>query len=207
MTSPEQPSERERLARVYAEMPDAELEDLAARAFTLTDIAKTALRNEIAGRGMAVTINELAATPSPDPTLVTIRRFRDLPDALLAKSVLESAEIECFLADDIIIRMNWLWSYAMGEIKVRVRDTDAESSDELLKANQEPPALIDFGGTTEYAQPRCPNCTSFDIFHDELTRAAYATLVASLFIIQLLWYPRRRYGWTCHTCGHRWPHD
>ncbi len=128
------------------------------------------------------------------PRLITIRRFRDLPDALLAKSVLESADIQCFLADDNIIRMDWLWSYAVGEIKVRVRDNDAKLSDELLKANQNPPAFIDFGGIQEYAQPACPNCGSFDIFHDELTRAAYAALIMSLLIIQLLWYPRRRKG-------------
>src|SRR5690348_15453812 len=119
---------------------------------------------------------------SPDPSrpftdypkLVTIRRFRAVPDSLLAQSVLESAEIECFLADDVIIRMNGSRSYAVGVIGVRVRDTDAESSNEVVKDNQAPPALIDFGGITEYAQPRCPNCASLDIFLDELTRAAYA---------------------------------
>jgi hypothetical protein len=146
----------------------------------------------------------MPSDPVRDPKLVTIRRFRDLPDALLAKSVLESAEVECFLADDIIIRMNWLWSYAVGEIKVRVRDTDAASSDDILKLNENPPEFIDFGGIGEYVQERCPNCRSFDVHHNELTRAAYATLIFSLFFIQLLWYPLRRCGWTCHACGHRW---
>ncbi|HEY6466031.1 MAG TPA: hypothetical protein VIY69_08575 [Candidatus Acidoferrales bacterium] len=146
----------------------------------------------------------MSSGPIRDPRLVTIRRFRDLPDALLAKSVLESAEIECFLADDIIIRMDWFWSYAVGEVKLRVRDTDVAFSDEVLKLNENPPEFIEFGGLGEYAQERCPTCRSFDVHHDELTRAAYATLISTLFLIQLLWYPLRRRGWTCHACGHRW---
>ena len=31
---------------------------------------------------------------------LVIRRFRDLPDAFLFESILESAGIECFLADE-----------------------------------------------------------------------------------------------------------
>jgi hypothetical protein len=50
--------------------------------------------------------------PAPDPQeesrrFVILRRLRDLPDALLAKSILDSADIECFLGDEITIRMNW----------------------------------------------------------------------------------------------------
>jgi hypothetical protein len=44
------------------------------------------------------------------PNLVTLCRFRDIPAALLAKSILDSEGIECFLADENTIRMDWLWS-------------------------------------------------------------------------------------------------
>lgn len=146
----------------------------------------------------------MSPDPSPPftdyPKLVTIRRFRDVPDALLAKSVLESAEIECFLADDIVVRMNWFWSYAVGQIKVRVRDSDAAASDEILNANKKPPESIDFGAAAVYEQSRCPNCQSFDLWHDELARAAYITLLIFWFFSFIPAIPFRRTGWRCRNC-------
>ena len=65
--------------------------------------------------------------------LLTIRQFRDLPEALLAKSALESAGIECFLGDDNLIRMDWLWSNLLGGIKLRVRQEDAIVASRLLE--------------------------------------------------------------------------
>src|SRR5207237_10420673 len=65
--------------------------------------------------------------------LLTIRQFRDLPEALLAKSVLESAGIECFLGDDNLIRMDRLWSNLLGGIKLRVRQEDAIVASRLLE--------------------------------------------------------------------------
>ncbi len=195
--------ERERLARAYAAMPDAQLEDLASVAFSLTNIALDALKDEISRRGLNIVVIDLAPQDGPPPRLVTIRRFRDLPDALLAKSVLESAEIECFLADDIVIRMDWLWSYALGQIKLRVSDADASSAGELLNASNSPLEKFDVPVIGEYVQPRCPNCHSLDLRHDPLTRAAYATLFSNLFFafFLLLAWPKRRIGWYCGDCG------
>jgi hypothetical protein len=195
--------ERQRLARAYAAMPDVQLEDLASVAFSLTSIALDALKDEISRRGLNVVVVENASDDGPLPRLVTIRRFRDLPDALLAKSVLESAQIECFLADEVVIRMDWLWSYALGQIKLHVRDAHASSADEVLKASAAPLERFDVPGVGEYEQPRCPNCKSLNLCHDPLTRAAYASFLSSLFIaffLLLLW-PVRRFGWNCRDCG------
>jgi len=58
-----------------------------------------------------------------------------LPEALLAKSVLDSAGIECFLGDDNLIRMDWLWSNLLGGIKLRVRQEDALEASRLLEGD------------------------------------------------------------------------
>ena len=50
--------------------------------------------------------------------LVGIRLFLDLPEALLAKSRLESAGIECFLMDNNMVRINW--SNLVGGAKLLV---------------------------------------------------------------------------------------
>jgi hypothetical protein len=119
--------ERHRLAQLYAALPDGELQQLAREAGSLTEEASAALALEMARRKMPEETAEPddAAEPGGEHPafrdLLTIRQFRDLPEALLAKSVLESAGIECFLGDDNLIRMDWLWSNLLGGIKLRVR--------------------------------------------------------------------------------------
>lgn len=65
---------------------------------------------------------------------MTIRQFRDLPEAILARGVLESAGIETFLADDNIVRMDWFISNLVGGIKLKVRKEDLEAANEVLQA-------------------------------------------------------------------------
>jgi hypothetical protein len=136
-------------------------------------------------------------TDLESPKLVTLRRFRDLPEALLAKTILDSAAIDCSLADEITIRMNWFLSNALGGIKLRVRRDDADAAAGLL----DQPALerFDVEGVGEYQQPRCPNCQSFDISFEELNKTvAYMGLLFNLPI------PLKRHGWTCYSCRHEW---
>jgi hypothetical protein len=63
---------------------------------------------------------------------VIVRRYRDMPQAFVGKSMLENAGIECFLQDANVIRMDWLWSNAMGGIKLLVREEHAEEAEKIL---------------------------------------------------------------------------
>jgi hypothetical protein len=131
--------ERNRLAQLYAGMSDGELRELARETGSLTEDARAALALEMSRRNMPAE----EATEAEDAgrsgqraelrDLLTIRQFRDLPEALLAKSVLDSAGIECFLGDDNLIRMDWLWSNLLGGIKLRVRQEDALVASRLLE--------------------------------------------------------------------------
>lgn len=74
---------------------------------------------------------------SCDPTgqtvrFVRLRQFRDVQEALLAKGLLDSAGIECFLADHNTIRFDWLLSNALGGIKLWVKREDAKAAASLL---------------------------------------------------------------------------
>jgi hypothetical protein len=126
--------ERKRLAEEYSNMADAELEELAADCADLTDLARTALNNEIERRGLNfdLQVSQPAKDIIEDDELVTIRSFRDLPEALLAKGMLESAAIECFLENDNMVRLDWLISNALGNIKLQVKRNDAETALEIL---------------------------------------------------------------------------
>jgi hypothetical protein len=128
--------ERNRLAQLYAAMPDGELQQLARETESLTEEARAALALEMSRRKLASEAPAEESTPTKRVELrdlLTIRQFRDLPEALLAKSVLDSAGIECFLGDDNLIRMDWLWSNLLGGIKLRVRQEDALVASRLLE--------------------------------------------------------------------------
>lgn len=66
------------------------------------------------------------------PELVTIARYRDLPEAWIAKGKLESAGVPCFIADDNIIRLNWFLGDVIGGIKLQVSSEFAETANKLL---------------------------------------------------------------------------
>lgn len=193
----ESDKKREQVARVYAGMADGELQKLAEEAWTLTDIGKEALRFELAHRGLEIELAKSAAAEVDTNNLVVLRQFRDLPEALLAKGALESAGVQCFLADDITIRMDWLWSNALGGIKLCVRSEDADAATRLL--DQGIPEGFEVTGAGEYKQPHCPKCESMDISFEDLNKpVAYTGIFLGIPI------PVARHRWKCNSCGNVW---
>lgn len=190
--------ERQRLAKLYAAMSDGELEKVADDEASLTDAAREALRAEIERRDLKTALQEPAAVDQVElRELATIRKFRDLPEALLAKGVLDSTGTECFLADDNLVRLNWFLSNAIGGIKLRV---DLEGAEAALEVLQQPiPESFEVEGVGEYPQPRCSKCRSVNVTFEGLNKPiAYAT---AYFGFPL---PIRRNSWKCEACGCRW---
>lgn len=219
--------ERQRLAEFYSRQMNGELEKVAAEAYELTEAARQALRTELAKRGLTPEFVEHAPAilkeepvpkagdpPPPDPShedpfpsdgelelrkRVTIRNFRDLPAALLAKGALDSAGIDCVLVDDNVVRLDWLWSNAMGGVKLLVCPDDAMAAEDAL--SQPIPENFDVSGVGDYAQPVCPKCGSLDINFKELEPAAYLSLWVGVPI------PFHRRAWRCHSCDAEWEDD
>jgi hypothetical protein len=81
--------------------------------------------------------------------LVTIREYRDLHEALLAKGRLESSGVDTFLADENIVHMDWLISTAIGGVKLRVDAANAQAANEIL----DHPAPESFEDSVEYELP------------------------------------------------------
>ena len=129
---------------------------------------------------------------------IVLRRFRDMPDAFLFSSVLDSAGIECYLADENTIRMDWFWSNLLGRIKLCVRKADADEALSLLE--QSVPEKFDVEGVGEYQQPRCPTCQSLKVSFRGLNKAVdYSRAILSGP------RPLHRSLWECDACGHQWP--
>jgi hypothetical protein len=199
--------ERRRLANNYASMTDGELQRLARSAETLTELAWDALEDEMDRRHLEFPDDECSDDPRTEPRqemevreLVTIRQFRDLPEALLAKGSLESAGIECFLADDNLVRLDWFISNFIGGIKLNVRAADAANAQNLL----DEPILegLYVQGVGLYEQPRCPNCQSLDVNFQELDRP-----IAYMSAFLRVPMPVQRPAWRCHTCDAEWEDD
>ena len=76
--------------------------------------------------------HEMAKIDSEASKLVIVQRFRDLPEASIAKSILDSAGVENFLADDNMVRLDWFYSNLVGGIKILVREEDVEAAAKLL---------------------------------------------------------------------------
>jgi len=129
---------------------------------------------------------------------VVPRRFRDMPDAFLFGSILDSAEIECCLADENTIRMDWFWSNFLGGIKLCVRKADADEASSLLE--QGVPEKFHVEGVGEYQQPRCPKCQSLDVSFRGLNKAVDYTSA----LLGGPW-PLHRSLWECDACRHQWP--
>jgi len=194
--------EKRRLAANYAAMTDGELQKLARNAEALTEQAWDALEDELDRRHLELP-DDSGAQPHQAMEvceLVTVRQFRDLPEALLAKGSLESSGIECFLADDNLVRLDWFISNFIGGIKLNVRPADAENAQKLL----DEPILegLYVQGVGLYEQPRCPKCQSLDVNFQELDRP-----IAYMSAFLRVPMPIQRPAWRCHACDAEWEDD
>jgi hypothetical protein len=197
--------ERRRLAANYAGMTDGELRQLERNSASLTELAWDALEDELERRHLEFSDDECAEEPEHRQRLemrelVTVRQFRDLPEALLAKGSLESAGIECFLADENLVRLDWFISNFIGGIKLNVRAADAENAQKLL----DEPILegLYVQGVGLYEQPRCPKCQSLDVNFQELDRP-----IAYMSAFLRVPLPVQRPAWHCHACDAEWEDD
>lgn len=106
-----------------------------------------------------------------NPDFITIGSYGFLPEAELAKGILDEAGIESVLLDDNAGRMlSWI---AVGGFQLQVNKGDADAAITLLSAPQPTPA-------EDPEQPYCPNCDSSDILSQETTRPAAYTGASSL---------------------------
>lgn len=201
MTVPDHGAELARLAGVYAAMSDEELKSIAESGDELSVPAQEALLAEASKRGFMLTIASPRAEDAVEfSDLITLRQFRDLPEALLAKGSLESAGIQVFLVDDNLIRLDWFYSNLLGGIKLKVRAEDAEAANEIL--NQPIPETVDIEGVGEYEQPKCPHCQSLDVSFQALNEfLSYGSAYLGVPI------PVYKKAWTCHACGNEWEEE
>jgi hypothetical protein len=131
--------------------------------------------------------------------VITLWRYRDLPEALLAHNKLQAHGFECCLADDEVVRLNWFWSNLLGGVRLCLRENDADAALAVL-AEQIPISFSADEVGEGYVQPVCPQCESRDSGYEEV-HWGLALFVLWVFALPV---PRPVNRWRCEDCGHTW---
>ncbi len=128
--------------------------------------------------------------------MVTVGVYTMPYEADIVWSLLEAFEIEAFPADYFTIYIDWLYSNALGGIKLRVNDRDADEAREIIAA-----AFADGERLKPtYSEGTCSHCGSSDTSPAVLGRR-WAVLTWLILGLPLVW------PWTrlrCSSCGHIW---
>lgn len=69
-------------------------------------------------------------------TWVTIRTFDNMPDAYIVKGRLTVENIPSVLKDEHLVQTDWLYSIAVGGIKLQVAPEHVAQALEILAENQ-----------------------------------------------------------------------
>src|SRR4029079_9752857 len=107
-----------------------ELLKIAGKSWELSDAAWDALEDELDRRGLEPPVPEEVPRIRSlgKRELVLLRRFRDLPEALLAKGRLESSGVPCFMADDNMVPLDWILSNPPRGVEAFVAPADLSAA-------------------------------------------------------------------------------
>ncbi|MGC3989622.1 MAG: DUF2007 domain-containing protein [Chthoniobacteraceae bacterium] len=122
----------------------------------------------------------------------TIATFSKPEEAHLLRIRLESVGIPAFVQDEAMVQLDWLYSNAIGGVRVQVADEEVEEAQQLLREDR--------GVEEIQCDPRCPKCGS-----TALETEAYSKRIAFLSVLLLLIpliIPRKRIR--CTACLHTW---
>lgn len=135
--------------------------------------------------------------------LVTIASFSDPIKANLRKAKLESEGIPCVLADENMVSIIPIYSLAIGNIKLKVHELNAERAIRFLKSSD--PVLVDdfklMEENKESSSLKCPNCISTNLYKEELSKKSILGFLLLGFPIPIF---RKRFH--CFDCGYEWKH-
>jgi len=132
-------------------------------------------------------------------TLVTIKTFTYAHEATIAKSLLESEDIFCFLKDELTIQANPFYSNALGGVKLQVREGDIGKAAEVLKDS----GYSDDTGKTitvksekgEIAE--CPACESDEISLIRKPSGPLFGISLALFGFPITTFSKIYHCWNC----------
>jgi hypothetical protein len=135
--------------------------------------------------------------------LVTVAAYNNPLEAHLAKGRLEVEGIPAYLAHEHHVWANWVYSQALGGVKVQVLVENAERAVEILDAHNKG----EYEESLEEAVPAidenvCPGCGSKE-FESKFPLGVILLVLLTLGLVSVIFPPRRSHH-TCGQCGHKW---
>jgi len=112
---------------------------------------------------------------------ITVAHYHDPIEAHIARGLLASQGIDAHLGDEHLMMANWEWRLAVGGVKLRVPDEQAQLANEILRAAESGEYVLEEDALdTKALQP--PDRESWS--------SRFAWIALMLFSIPLPW--RRR---------------
>ena len=124
--------------------------------------------------------------------MITVASFSKPEEAHLLRLRLEAGGVPAFVQDENMVQMDWMYSNAIGGVRVQIAEEDVDRAKEIL---EEPGVEPESTG-----MPCCPKCASTDTAPDQLPRRL-SFLTMLLAGIPFLFSKTR---WRCARCNHVW---
>ncbi len=131
-----------------------------------------------------------------DDQLVTLRTYSHPWQAELARTVLEAEGLTAFVADANTVTMNWLWSNAIGGVRLQVPMSSVQEATKVLAFEEPTP---EYSIDQSYA-PVCPQCGKNNLTVIRLGRRW--TFLTWILVGIPLFFPPKRFQ--CLECGAIW---
>ena len=141
--------------------------------------------------------------------VVTIAAFREPAHAHLARGFLESSGIPAVVEDEHVVGIHWLYSDAVGGVKLRVSEQHAERASSLLASRAQESAEE----KAEYRRvagegDACPSCKSENVTPSKLAERVKALLLMGILpVVPAIPFVLWNNEWRCKNCGHAWKPD
>jgi predicted RNA-binding Zn-ribbon protein involved in translation (DUF1610 family) len=117
--------------------------------------------------------------------MITVQTCSTLPEAQVVQSHLRGSGIQAFIPDEFTVQNDWMWTNAIGGIRVQVPEQDVDRAKEILGAT----AMVE-------AAKDCPRCGT------AMRQSAGLGLYPKIALALLLSLPMRsKIKWKCPQCG------
>ncbi|MDW6004113.1 putative signal transducing protein [Vibrio mangrovi] len=128
--------------------------------------------------------------------MIVVARFSFPHEAHIAKASLDSAGIESYIADEYTVNTQWLYSDAIGGVRLMVAEEEAYEACQLLNSDFSE-SVESEADVIEESKDICPHCGSSNlVVYTKGKRPAF--LVFLLLGFPLFFY---KHGYKCNECG------
>lgn len=128
--------------------------------------------------------------------LATVAVVSTVFEADLLRSRLQGEGISAYIANKNLVGMNWLYSNAVGGVRIEVEYHNEQAAREIIALLQAQEFALD---ASDDDWGCCPDCGSNRIeFIPDKRSMAFSWLLAGIPLL----FPQEKYR--CHQCFHEW---